>query len=153
MHLPSNVLIPSPEPSATRRVRLSIAFDQSRLPLIRVKLEGVISNDDFAAYLAESDLIVAAGRRYGLVYDLTQPFQLSPRLRKLQADWIDRNKVALAKLCVGAAFAIDSAAARGVLTAVLWLARLPFEYTIVKSMHDAQIWTADRLRNASPFPK
>lgn len=131
---------------------VSIAFDQSRAPLIRVTLDGVISDADVGTYLSESDLIVAAGRRYGLVYDGMRPFEVTARQRKIQSDWIRQNYDSLAKLCVGAAFAFESMTARGTLTAVLWMAKLPFEYTIVKSMLDGQLWVSERLRRAGALP-
>jgi len=113
-----------------------------------VTLDGIVSDEDFAAYIAESDLIVAAGLRYGLVYDGMRPFEVTPRQRKIQSEWIQLNSNALAKLCVGAAFAFESTTARGVLTAVLWMAKLPFEYSVVKSVLEGQLWITDRLRSA-----
>ena len=129
----------------------TIYIDQSRAPLIRVTLEGVISDFDFTAYIAEADQVLAAGR-HGLVFDGIRPFEFSPRHRKVQADWIMHNTVALARNCVGAAFAIDSVSARGTLTAILWLAKLPFEYITVKSVHEANAWVVQRLRQSETCP-
>ena len=144
--MPSNAITPTFQTRSARQVRPCIAFDCGRAPLIRVTLDGVISDDAFADYLAESDKIVAGRQRYGLIYDGMRPFELSPRQRRLQADWIRSNNIIIGKLCVGAAFAIDSASARGALTAILWMEKLPFEYIVVKSVHEGQTWVAERLR-------
>jgi len=60
--------------------------------------------------------------------------------------WIRNNELAPRKLCLGAAFHFESALTRGALTAVLWMARLPFDYVIVANREDGLDWAEARLR-------
>lgn len=124
----------------------SIYLDRSRAPVIRVTLDGAVTDSAFARYLAESDQVLANGEHYALIYDAARHFELSPKQRRLQADWVRLNEAVVGKLCVGAAFVLDTAASRGALTAILWLTKLPFEYVILKSIHEGQAWVRERLQ-------
>jgi len=129
--------------------RVSIHMDRTRAPVIRVSLFGGVTDEAFARYLADSDEVIAASKRYVLFYDAVGETTLSADQRKRQVAWIRENEAALRKLCLGAAFHFDSAVTRGALTAILWMARLPFEYVIVSKHHEGLEWAVTRLRDAN----
>jgi len=133
---------------AAAQDQMSIFMDKSRAPTIRVTLNGEVSDGAFTKYLADSDQLLATGQCVGLIFDGLRPFALSPRQRRAQSIWLRKNENSIAKLCVGAAFVIDSAASRGVLTALMWMTKLPYTYVIVKSTYEAQTWITERLRAA-----
>jgi hypothetical protein len=120
-------------------------MDATQVPLVRVTVEGRVSDADFRTYLLDSDRLIAAGARYVLLYDLLRAEGVTALQRRLQSEWIHKNEGTLHRLCLGAAFAIDSAIMRGTLTAILWISPLPFEHAVVPSIPEAEAWVRDRM--------
>jgi len=127
----------------------SIHMDCTRLPLICVTLSGDVTDEDFNQYIIDSNAVVAAEKRYILLYEALREARVSPRSRSLQANWIKMNEAALRKLCIGSAFCFASSLTRGALTAVLWMTKLPFEYTVLGNRQQAMEWVQERLHNAN----
>jgi len=127
----------------------SIHMDCTRQPLIRVTLSGEVTDEAFTQYIRDSNAVLAAEKRYVLLYEAIRDARVSPRSRGIQADWIKMNEDALRRLCIGAAFCFESALTRGALTAVLWMTKLPFEYTVLGNRQHATEWVHERLRNAN----
>ena len=123
----------------------SIRLDATHTPIVRVTLGREGNDGDFQAYLADSDRVLQDGRPYALVYDALGGYGLSPVQRRLQTEWIQRNHTTLHQLCVAGAFAITSSAVRGALTAILWVAPLPFEFRTFGTALEAEIWVREKL--------
>jgi hypothetical protein len=135
-------------PSAPAPHGKTIRVTREHDALIRVTVNGSVTDDDFKEYLVESDRIVARGKAYVLIYDVVAGLEVSPVQRSQQSDWINRNRTNLRQLCRGAVFAMPSPVMRGVLTAVLWVSPLPFETKTVSTVTEAERWASERLRQA-----
>lgn len=133
-----------------REARKTIHMDAAGVPIVRVSLEGQVSDEDFQAYLRNSDDLIQAGQAYALIYDGLRTTGLSPRQRRQQVEWIQANRPSLVKLCRGAAFVINSSVVRGVLTAIIWVEAMPFEYVVVGSLIEAEQWVRKRLDETAP---
>lgn len=124
------------------------AIEQQRWPLVVVTYDGGIDDAAFEAHLSEYQSVLDRGQRYAAVFDATRAAVPPPRQRHLQAKFMDRHRATLARLCVGGGFAISSSLVRGAMTAILWLAPMPFEHVVVSTRGEAERWALERLRRA-----
>lgn len=132
----------------------SVTLDVSRPPIRRVTVEGTVSEAAVRAYLAQAKHLLDEGAPHVLVYDLLRMDGLGAVHRRIQAEWVRENQLAIRKLCRGAGFAMCSALQRGTLTAVLWLSPLPFQYAIFDSVHEAEQWALKRMAaSQQPGPR
>jgi len=113
--------------------------------IVLLRCSGVLSNEAFQSYLAQFDALLAAARPYALILDLRQVAVPNAVQRKLQADWMRDHEPKLRALCRGGAFVIQSTPIRGVMTAILWLQPMPFDYVVVATIDEAVSWAALRV--------
>jgi hypothetical protein len=131
----------------------TIVLDDQGAPLVRVGITGPITDEDFREYLGTSDRVIQRGTPYVLLYDVVHGASITAVQRRMQAEWIQRNRPALRQLCKGAAFAMPGQIMRGALTAILWIAPLPFETHVTSVLADAERWVRERLPQAGPAAK
>jgi hypothetical protein len=127
----------------------TIDFDESRWPLVRIRFGKEVDENEFGQLLALLDAnmkrATAARTKTALIYDSSAGYSASPRIRKMQADWMKDNAMQSRVNCVGIAFVITSSIVRGALTAILWLTDMPAPYTVVSSMREAEIFCVQQL--------
>lgn len=126
----------------------SFRIDDSQMPLVRVTYDGEITDDEFRRHLDEYAALVRRGRRYGAVFDATRAARPSATQRRMMAEFINAREAELSRVCVGGAFVIDSPLIRGAMTAILWVASMPFPHTVVSSEAEALGWVRGRLAAA-----
>lgn len=131
----------------------SIRIDETRLPLVLVTFSGVVTDEEFTAYLEEQTRIVCRREKRVVVIDAMRAGETRPTQRKQQADWQRQHREALALYSLGTSFAIDSAVIRGALTAILWVQPLPHPHFVATSLADAERWAVAQLLAAGlPAP-
>lgn len=128
----------------------SIVLNGMRFPLLIVEFSGVPSDEQFEDYLQGMDRhierCVASAKQTVVVVDtLKATSPVSAAQRRMQADWMARNFVRSQASMCGMAFVIDNMLVRGVLTAILWLQRIPCEHTVVGTRHEAEQWAVIKL--------
>ncbi len=126
----------------------SIAIDTSRPSLVVIRFDGVVDDEAFDRYLKDiHEIGQRRGRAdfYALIIDGRGGGRPTPAQRHRQTEFIKLHHEVLTARCVGAAFVITSAVARGVLTALLWVQPLPYEHVVVGSVDDAENWCGHRL--------
>lgn len=130
----------------------TIDFDDTRYPLIVIRFHGSASEEDFLEHLRLLDLnlkrTMEARTKTALIYDASQGQGTSPRVRKLQADWMKANADTVRMACVGISFVITSGLVRGALTAILWMADMAAPYEVVATFGEAQAFCQKRLAQA-----
>ena len=117
------------------------------LPLYVVTHQGVITEEEFEAYLtdvARTMYQVQSTRRI-LIQDATDSAPTPPKLRRRQADWLKEHEARLKDLTIATVFVIPSGFVRGVLTAILWLQPLPMPHHVCSTLADALTWAEKRL--------
>lgn len=122
-----------------------ITIDDSRSPLLVIRYVGIVSDDEFKRYLDEMKAIRSRGPGVA-VLDATGSGSTPATQRKMQADWLRRNREMLRRNSLGTAFVIPSAAIRGVLTAILWISPLPSPHIVVSTYDEGERWAIERLR-------
>ncbi len=127
----------------------TITFDESRWPLVVVRYDAKVDENEFEELLSRLDKNVrkaaSARQKTALIYDSTSGYQASPRIRKRQAEWMKANAEATRLNCAGIGFVINSSLVRGVLTAILWLSDMPAPYTVVGTLAEAEDWCEKEL--------
>ncbi len=126
----------------------AIEIDESRRPLVVVTFRGTARDDELDAYLETMTRILLRGEPVATVLDATRSGITPPLQRRRQAEWQRQHADLLRRHAIGAAFAINSSAVRGVLNAILWLAPLPHPYHVAATLADAERWAVARLRAA-----
>ena len=126
-----------------------IDADFSGWPLVTVRATGNVSHAEHAAFIAELDEHVYAKREpYALVMDLRGNGGLSPRQRQRQADRVKQQREDGLR-CAGVALVFSSPLLRGMLTAILWVAKPEHPVRVFTDLGEALVWAKDQLRAAA----
>lgn len=70
---------------------------------------------------------------------------LEARGRKAYADFLNANTDDLRLFCKGGAFVLTSSLLQGAMTAILWLAPLPFPHKTFTELDEARAWLRTRI--------
>ena len=114
-----------------------IQVDTRHWPVVVVSFVGAYSEDQFDAYLAEMDAVVARSGRRVLIYDATECGLVAASQRRKQADWMKAHAYQTRGNTAGIVFVLPSALLRGVLTAIFWIHPLESPHAIVKELEEA----------------
>ena len=132
---------------------MGIEVDESRWPLVVVRFRGKLEDRELSAYLNKLALNLKRAERArtktAILFDAPDGVGTTAMQRKAQSDWIDANRLQASMWCAGYAFALPSAALRGVLQAILWLSPMPAPHTIVKTSAEGEAWLMARLERVS----
>ncbi len=127
-----------------------IVVDFERRPLVVATMIGLPNEQQFIEYLntmaVNMRYALARSEKTAVILDTTQaPVALSPRMRKLQAEWLQEHSHGLRVACVGMGFVIQSALVRGAMTAVLWLQGMPYPHAVCASWEKAEAYCLEQL--------
>ncbi len=126
----------------------SIEFDDSRFPIVRVKFEGVATNEEFERYLESMTKLLLRRQINVTVLDASRAGMSPPIQRKRQAEWMKEHDAELRRYSKGTAFVITSTLIRGALTAILWLQPMAVPHVVVATVEEAEAWARGKLREA-----
>jgi hypothetical protein len=108
---------------------MAVAVDFIDPHIIHVTWPGRVSDpelarllDDYTRQLSEHDA------PYGSLLETTGLPQVTALQRQMIARWMDQQRYRTFVHCKGVALVTTSPLTRGVLTAIIWLARLPLHY-------------------------
>ena len=133
---------------------MPISINRDFLPLYVITHKGVITDEEFDAYLKEvtRSMYERQASRRILIQDATDSAPTSAKLRKRQADWLKENEARLGELTIATVFVIPSGFVRGVLTAILWLQPLPMPHHVCGTLAEALEWSEKRLAEVGLAP-
>ena len=134
----------------------SITLDESRWPLVIVRIVGTPTDDELDAFLAESTVRLQRKEIQVSIIDVSRADRAPATQRRKQADWMRDHESLLRRRSAGMAYVITNPMVRGVLTAIMWLQPLPVEHTVVATLEEAERWALAQLekhRGASPPPR
>jgi hypothetical protein len=130
-----------------------VTFDHSFHPVEIIRFTGETTDEEYRAYLADTDRIIARAVRIAIVVDARAAESTPKTQRRMQATWMKSNAVLHRERVACMAFLIDSPAIRGVLTAILWLQPLPMPHRVLKKLEEGIEWCREQLgiaNQASP---
>src|SRR5687768_16644466 len=97
----------------------TIEYDESRWPVASIRYAAVVNEDEFEMLLQKQvrslKRALAERQRICWLYDASLGYHASPRVRKLQARWMEEKAELFRLTCAGSAMVFTSALTRGVL--------------------------------------
>ena len=91
------------------------------------------------------DGALARGQTFGVLHDIRGMPGINAAQRKAFADYIDRQRTALAANIVAHGVVVKRSLERGIVTAVLWLSPTPFPVRVFTSPREAEDWVRSKL--------
>lgn len=134
-------------------------FTTERYPLLILETSGgAVADEIFEDYLRrldlENDRAVDQGDLISLLIDTSGARAgATANQRRMQADWLKRNYGRLETNTAGVALVITSPLLRGVLTAILWLQRMPCPYVTFATREKAEKWCYSLLYDDHGKPR
>lgn len=122
----------------------AIEIDDARYPLVVVRFVGTVDDKAFGDYIDAMTRIRGRGANVA-IFDATHAGAVSPRQRRMQSDWLRDFAPELEKNSLGTAFVITNRVIRGILTAILWVTKIPGPYVVLPSFSQAMIWAEEQL--------
>ncbi len=130
----------------------TIEYDDSRWPLVLIRYKAMVDEREFPTLLETQIASLQRGlrekTRICFIYDASLGYSASPKVRKLQAQWLETNMALLRLVTAGAVMVFTSPLTRGVLTAILWVTSIPYPITVVATVPEAEEWCNARLVKA-----
>ena len=102
--------------------------------------------DEWEEYLGTLDARLAAQTRFVVIFDTTRHPGLPQALRARQGAWLKQNEQAIARHCMGTAFAFSSPLSRFVLSSIFLVRPLAAPYDVCASRREALTWAGEALR-------
>jgi len=131
-------------------VETEFLFDDKRWPVLHVSSPLQFNDAAFNAYLAQMGAYLERKQPHVIVFDATKTQLMSASQRLAQANWLKANRPALQQFCLGVAFVIDSMVVKGMLSAILMFAPLPYDHVVVKSLSEAEAWAHKQFDKRFP---
>lgn len=126
-----------------------ITVDKSRFPIVLVRFGRTYSEEEWAGSLAAIDEL-SQGRTKFVVLNVTRADMETPtaRHRKLIADWNTAYVASGRNTILGWGSVVESTVLRGVLTALSWVTKFPYEMTTLSSLEHGLEWAQQILNRA-----
>ncbi len=118
----------------------AVRTDTTEAPFVTFVVEGDPTFQQVQKHLLDYRAILDRGRPYVAVFDVRSAGMVDARSRKAYADFLNANADDLKLFCRGAAFVVTSSLLQGAITAVLWLAPLPFPHKTFTDLGQARDW-------------
>jgi hypothetical protein len=138
------------ESQVHERPQTGITVDKSRFPIVLVWFGRTYTEAEWTGSLAAIDDLTRGPRKF-VVLNVSRPDMDTPtaRHRKLIADWNVAYVESGRTTILGWGSVIDSTVLRGVLTALTWVTKFPYEMTTLSSIEQGLEWAQKLLDQAS----
>jgi hypothetical protein len=123
-------------------------FDDSRWPLLHLRLPGTLSNQGHEDCLAVFSSYVRRGERFLLIVDLSLIGLVPLSQRWRQVEWFEEHDLLLRQTVIGAAAILTSSVVQLSVSAILFFKPLPLPLAFFRSPDAAETWAAARLKEA-----
>ncbi|MEZ4254959.1 MAG: hypothetical protein R3A78_04470 [Polyangiales bacterium] len=121
-------------------------LDTSRAPVLVARLPASATDDEVRAYYAALEqYLFGQPRRYAFVTDARVAARATATQRRIAAEFERRTADYDKVWCAGVAIVADSPLARGLVTAVFWMAPPIYPYKVAASLSEALVWARAQL--------
>lgn len=120
--------------------------DEAHWPIATLTFSPRPSEEEILAFVAANERFLATEERHATVVDMRAIIEAHPNQRRMTAAYVKRNFDALKKYRTGVAFVLNSSFLRGIVTAVMWLQRPPYEWTTVSTVEAGVTWCEQRMK-------
>jgi hypothetical protein len=125
---------------------MPVIFEDRRFPLVEIRFEPPITDDDVDVFCARMRALANGGRRYASVFDTRGVFSINSAQRKKMADLQQELHDASARVVVVACLAFSNPLARGVVTAINWAKPPSFPQRYFDTVDEARAHAIATLR-------
>ncbi len=129
---------------------MPLDLDDSRWPVLVATLSGEAIDEEMDEYFAWMDRWLETGEPHAVVLDFRAGGANTAKQRRRIAAWIKQRSGQLAATRAGVVCVTESHVVRGIVTAIRWLIRPPYPWTVTSTMAQANVWVAERLRERAP---
>ncbi len=123
-------------------------FDDSRWPLLLLRLPGTLSSQGHEACLSAFSDYLRRGERFALLVDLVRVGLVPLDQRWRQVEWFSEHEQMLRQQLLGTAIVVTSPVVRLSISAILYFKPLPLPATTFAHLEPAEAWVAERIRDA-----
>ncbi|ATB31118.1 hypothetical protein [Melittangium boletus] len=120
-------------------------FDDSRWPLLLLRLPGTLSTPAYEACLASFSRHLERGERFVLITDLRRVGMVPLDQRWRQVEWFEEHERQVRECIIGAANIITSPLVRLSVSAIMYFKRVPLPLVTVADWNAAEAWALERL--------
>jgi hypothetical protein len=124
----------------------AIVVEDEQWPIVLVTFPSQLDDDDFTNYLGALAALRSRKAPYVIVFDIAKSQQLTPKQRKMQADYIKAEAQLRELFLKGVAFVAPTAIHRGILTAIFWLQKAPVQHQAFAKLGEAVAWARSTLK-------
>lgn len=123
---------------------MPVSLDTNARPILQIRYEGTLTEEDLAAHHAELDRVIDEWRApFYLCIDIGD-VNVPSGSRELMMAWGKRFESERAGTNAGVAFVTDSRIARSILRSLHWVARPRYDWEIVKDHASGMAWLRRR---------
>ncbi|HEX8439803.1 STAS/SEC14 domain-containing protein [Archangium sp.] len=123
-------------------------FDDSRWPLLQLRLPGTLSSQGHETCLADFNGYLGRGEKFALLVDLARVGLVPLDQRWRQVEWFSEHELTLRQLLLGTALVVTSPVVRLSISAMLYFKPLPIPLATFAHLGAAEDWASDRIRDA-----
>ena len=121
-------------------------YDDTAWPIFIVRMPPTeLSNDAFGAHLVACQKPFRASQSFCMLINMGNHPPLSAAHRKASAEAMKADMASYPGLLAGLAIVVHSKVARGVVTAISWLAKPPYPFAAFEKETDAIVWLRAQL--------
>ena len=124
-------------------------IDTKQWPIVVHSVDGVLTDAELDAYIAQADTILARKVPHVTVLDASRSGLTTPAVRARAAAWQKAHHEELKQYCRGTAYVVPSSVLRFVVMSLLLLTQLPTPFTTCETLDEALAWGKKRLDGAA----
>jgi hypothetical protein len=122
-------------------------FDDSRWPMLLLRLPGTLSSRGHEECLAALSGYLRRGEKFALLVDLARVGLVPLDQRWRQVEWFSEQELNLRQLLLGTAVVVTSPVVRLSISAILYFKPLPLPLATFAQLNTAEAWAAERIRD------
>ena len=103
---------------------------------------------DIETFLRKNVELLERNISHATIVDMSEVVEANPNQRKVVATFVRDYREELKRLRTCTAFVVPSPLNRGIVTAIMWLQRPPYDFALLPTLADAQKWVSTTLGRA-----
>ncbi len=127
-------------------------IDERQWPLIFVDWAGPVSLEEIDAHFDQMTALMGRGQRFAVVMDIQQVLAMPAEQRKRTAARLKELAPKGERTVICNAHIVRSSLAKGMLSAIYWIAPPPFPTKVFTDRAEAEAWARERMAADTAVP-
>jgi len=131
-----------------------IEVNDANWPLLEIRYEGLIDDEELDRYLTEHEALLAREEEHVALVDITQSkiYSSTPRHVRRAAMWVAEQDAPIGSYCAGVAFLVRSATQRALVRLILKLRPFAIPHVVYDDEALATAWLRERMKSLRRRP-